>query len=71
MQIIEFLKPYVRVTRIFVTFIAPMILMCLYMTHTSMRTKKIQKLIRNFKSDRTFMGSSSWSSHTNGIMELT
>ena len=67
---IEFLKPYVRVTRMFVTMIAPMILMIMYLCHRSMRTKKIWRFIRNFKSDRAII-SSSMRSQTQGIMELT
>jgi hypothetical protein len=57
MSFIEFLKPYVRVTRVIVTYIAPLVMMILYMTHSKMRTKKIWQFIRNFKSDRTFVSS--------------
>ena len=70
LQIVDILKPYVRLIRIVVTFIAPILLMVLYVIHSSMRTKKIQRFIRNFKSDRAFI-SGSLQSHTNGIMELT
>jgi len=70
MNVIDYLKPYVRVTRIVVTFVAPVLLMIMYMIHSSMRTRKIWQLIRNFKSDRTFFATGI-QSQTNGIMELT
>ena len=54
----------------FVTMIAPIILMIMYMSHSSMRTKKIWRFIRNFKTDRAFI-SGSMMSQTQGIMELT
>ena len=65
MNLIEVLKPYVRITRIIVTYVAPLLLMIMYVTNSSMRTKRIWRFIRNFKSDRTF------SSGSSGIMELT
>ena len=53
--LIEILRPYVRIVRVLVTFIAPIILMVLYVLHQSYRTKSLQKFIRNFKSDRIFL----------------
>ena len=55
LRIIDILGPYVRIMRILVTFIAPIALMFMYVIHQSYRTKQIQKMIRNFKTDRTFL----------------
>jgi len=76
-KVIEVIIPYIRVTRIIVTYIAPLLLMIMYLIHKSYRTKRFRKLIRNFKSDRAFLPSF-WSSlsntarqQTSGILELT
>ena len=53
--LIDILGPYVRIMRILVTFIAPIALMIMYLLHKSYRTKQIQKMIRNFKSDKAFI----------------
>ena len=69
--LIDFFKPYVRLIRMMVTYIAPLIMMVLYLTHSKMRTKRMWKFIRNFKSDRTFFMGSPLQSQSHGIMELT
>ena len=78
-RIINGLQPYIRVTRILVTLIAPIILMVMYVIHRSYRTKKVREFIRNFKSDRAFLPQLSVFSclgtpsrqGTTGILELT
>lgn len=69
--LIDLFKPYVRLIRMMVTYIAPLIMMVLYLTHSKMRTKRMWKFIRNFKSDRTFFMGSPLQSQSHGIMELT
>ena len=83
LSLIDILGPYVRIMRILVTFIAPIVLMVMYVIHKSYRTKQIQKMIRNFKSDKAFIypygsalasmigGTEYARQQTNGIMELT
>ena len=51
LTIIDILGPYVQIMRILVTFIAPIVLMTMYIIHKSYRTKKIQNMIKNLQSD--------------------
>mmetsp|Transcript_1612 Transcript_1612/g.2847 ORF Transcript_1612/g.2847 Transcript_1612/m.2847 type:complete len:96 (+) Transcript_1612:949-1236(+) len=75
MQLFSAILPYIRMTRILVTFIAPIILMTMYVIHQSYRTKRVRKFINNFKRDGAFLPLAQINSaarpQSNGIMELT
>ena len=77
LKICDLIRPYVRIMRVLVTFIAPIILFFMYILHQSYRTKQVQEFMKMFRRDRTmlsllkFRQLNSWSSSTtNGIMEL-
>lgn len=61
-KIYEVLRPYIRITRVLVIFIAPIALALLYLLHKSYRTKQMQEFMRNFCMDRAFMDLSKLSS---------
>lgn len=61
MKFVDILRPYVRITRVLVTFIAPMVLAMLYLLHKSYRTKGVQNFMRNFRMDRAFVSMSGFS----------
>ena len=61
-KIYEVLRPYIRITRVLVIFIAPIALALLYLAHKSYRTKQMQEFMRNFCMDRAFMDLSKLSS---------
>ena len=80
-RLCEALWPYVRITRVLVTFIAPIILMILYLLHKSFRTKQVQDFMHSFRRDRLFVSMrwfnqrlnniNNWGINTtSGIMEL-
>lgn len=72
-RIIRTLTPYVRVARILVTFIAPIVLGLLYLLHQSYRTSRVQEVMRSFRSARRFFsmgGFGTGSTDEQGILEL-
>lgn len=58
LRIWEYLMPYIRITRMLVTFIAPMILAIMYLMHQSFRTRKIQELIQSYRGHRSIVSMS-------------
>jgi uncharacterized membrane protein len=66
-RLCEALWPYVRITRVLVTFIAPIILMILYLLHKSFRTKQVQDFMHSFRRDRLFVSMSGFNKRLNNI----
>lgn len=77
LRICEVVRPYVRIMRVLVTFVAPIILFILYIIHKSYRTRQVQEFMKKFARDRRIMSLNRiskinmWGSNTTvGILEL-
>ena len=77
MQVCDAARPYVRIMRVLVTIIAPIILFLMYVLHKSCRNKNIQVFMQKLSQYRSLMAllkmiklDKLQLSTTNGIMEL-